>query len=225
MGKILKYIWGSFLVTKNLGMVNLTTDYILDKYEEIIKEEINVKNISSLQWAGNIKKIFKPIWSQISAKFGKDTWNVIKFWKMWNIKEWENWSMVVFDDAWNEWTLAKEDYEIAYEWLDWNDVAADWDVIAKLDLQLTPELEKEWVAREISRFLNQMRKDADFNIDARVNMYYETENDYAKDVINSFSEFLSHEALLSSINLWKLDWDIQAVFNLDEMTVTFTLKN
>ena len=87
--------------------------------------------------------------------------------------------MVVFDDAWNEWILAKEDYEIAYEWLDGNDVAADWDIIAKLNLQITPELEKEWIAREISRFLNQMRKDADYNIDARVNMYYETNNDYA----------------------------------------------
>ena len=106
----------------------------------------------------------------------------------------------------------------------WNDVAADGDVIARLDLQLTPELEKEWMAREISRFLNQMRKDADYNIDARVNMYFETNDDYMNNVINSFSEFLSHEALLSSINPWNIDWDIQAVFNLDEKTVTFTLK-
>ena len=129
---------------KIYDMADLTVDYVLDKYGEIIKEEINVKDISSMGNAWNIKKIFKPIWSQISAKFWKDTWNVIKYWKMWNIKEWENWAMIVFDDAWNEWTLAKDDYEIAYEWLDWNNVAADWDIIAKLDLQITPELEKEW---------------------------------------------------------------------------------
>ena len=206
-------------------MADLTVDYVLDKYWEIIKEEINVKDIATLQNAWNIKRVFKPIWSQISAKFGKDTWNVIKFGKMWNIKEWENWSMIVFDDAGNEWTLAKEDYEISYEWLDGKDVAADGDVIAKLDLQLTPELEMEWMAREISRFLNQMRKDADFNIDARVDMYFETTNDYLQKVIDSFSEFLSHEALLNNITPWKPDWDIQAVFNIDDMIVTFTLKN
>jgi len=206
-------------------MADLTVDYVLDKYWEIIKEEINVKDIAALQNAWNIKRVFKPIWSQISAKFGKDTWNVIKFGKMWNIKEWENWAMIVFDDAGNEWTLAKEDYEISYEWLDGKDVAADWDVIAKLDLQLTPELEMEWMAREISRFLNQMRKDADFNIDARVDMYFETTNDYLQKVIDSFSEFLSHEALLNNITPWKPDWDIQAVFNIDDMIVTFTLKN
>ncbi len=212
-----------FLLFKNFVMANLTANYVLDKYWEIIKEEINVKDISTLQWAWNIKKIFKPIGSQISAKFGKDTGNVIKFGKMGNIKEWENWSMIVFDDDGNEWILSNEDYEIAYEWLDWKDIAADGDLIAKLDLEITPELEKEWVAREISRFLNQMRKDADFNIDARVAMYYETNNEYLKDVISLFTEFLSNEALLSSVNPWKLDGDIQAVFNLDEMTATFTL--
>lgn len=206
-------------------MADLTVDYVLDKYWEIIKEEINVKDISPLQSAWNIKRVFKPIGSQISAKFGKDTWNVIKFGKMWNIKEWENGAMIVFDDAGNEWILAKEDYEISYEWLDGKDVAADGDVIAKLDLQLTPELEMEWMAREVSRFLNQMRKDADFNIDARVDMYYETNNDYMEHVISSFSEFLSKEALLNSITPWKIDGDIQAVFNLDDMTVSFTLKN
>lgn len=206
-------------------MADLNVDYVLDKYWEIIKEEINVKDISPLQNAWNIKRVFKPIGSQISAKFGKDTWNVIKFGKMWNIKSWENGDMLVFDDAGNEWTLAKEDYEISYEWLDGKDVAADGDVIAKLDLQLTPELEMEWMAREVSRFLNQMRKDADYNIDARVDMSYETNNEYMGNVINTFTEFLSHEALLRSINPWKPDWDIQAVFNIDGMTVTFTLKN
>lgn len=206
-------------------MADLNVDYVLDKYWEIIKEEINVKDISPLQNAWNIKRVFKPIGSQISAKFGKDTWNVIKFGKMWNIKEWENGAMIVFDDAGNEWILAKEDYKISYEWLDGKDVAADGDVIAKLDLQLTPELEMEWMAREVSRFLNQMRKDADFNIDARVDMYYETNNDYMEHVISSFSEFLSKEALLNSITPWKIDGDIQAVFNLDDMTVSFTLKN
>jgi isoleucyl-tRNA synthetase len=206
-------------------MSNLTVDYILDKYWEIIKEEINVKDIAALQNAWNIKRVFKPIGSQISAKFGKDTWNVIKFGKMWNIREWENGSMIVFDDAGNEWILSPEDYEISYEWLEWKDVAADGDIIAKLDLHLTPELEMEWMAREVSRFLNQMRKDADYNIDARVQMYYQTNNDYMENVISNFTEFLSHEALLSSVTPWNVDWDIQAVFNLDDMTVTFTLKN
>jgi isoleucyl-tRNA synthetase len=66
--------------------------------------------------------------------------------------------------------LEKNEYEIAYEGLDSDDMAIDGNIIARLDLELTPELQREGIAREISRFLNQMRKDANFNIDDRVEL-------------------------------------------------------
>lgn len=205
-------------------MWDLNIDYVLDKYGDIIKEEINVKDIKWF-WDGvKITKIFKPVGSQLSAKFGKDTGNIIKFGKMWNIEELWEWRVKVFDWEWNEWVLEKEDYEIAYQWLEWDDVAIEWDVIAKLDLELTPELEMEWMAREVSRFLNQMRKDADYNVDAKVDMYFDTNDQYMKDVINKFGDFLISEALLKSINEKKEEWDIVSIFNLNERTVTFSLK-
>jgi len=63
---------------------------------------------------------------------------------MGNITELEEWRIKVFDDNSNEWILEKEDYEISYQGLDWDDVAVDGGVIVKLDLELTPELEMEW---------------------------------------------------------------------------------
>lgn len=72
-------------------------------------------------------------------------------------------------------------------------------MIAKLDLNLTPELEREGVARELSRFLNQMRKDADFPIDARVNMFFATESQTLETLLSEFGAFLQGEALLASI--------------------------
>ena len=160
----------------------------------------------------------------MSAKFAKDTGNIIKYGKMWNITELWEWKVKVFDDNWNEWILEKEDYEISYQWLEWDDVAIDGGVIAKLDLQLTPELEMEWMAREVSRFLNQMRKDVDYNVDDKVKMFYHTNDEYMVSVITKFSEFLSKEALLESIESSKQEWDIISIFNIDEKTVTFSLK-
>ena len=160
----------------------------------------------------------------MSAKFAKDTGNIIRYGKMWNIAELENGQVKVFDDQWNERILEKEDYEISYEWLEWNDIAIDWWVISKLDLNLTPELEKEWMAREVSRFLNQMRKDIDYNVDDKVKMYYHTDDEYMSTVINDFLEFLSSEALLESVENSKEEWDIVSIFNVDEKTVTFSLK-
>ena len=143
---------------------------------------------------------------------------------MWNIVELEDWKVKVFDESGNDWILEKEDYEIAYQGLDGDDVAIDGGVIAKLDLQLTPELEMEWMAREVSRFLNQMRKDVDYNVDDKVKMFYHTNDQYMISVIDTFWEFLSTEALLGSIESSKQEWDIVSVFNIDEKTVTFSLK-
>lgn len=205
-------------------MGDFDVNYIVDKYWDTIKEEINVKDIQSFDDGIKITKIFKPLWSALSAKFSKDTGNIIKYWKMWNITELGEWRIKVFDDSGNEWILEKEDYEISYQGLDWDDVAVDGGVIVKLDLELTPELEMEWVAREMSRFLNQMRKDVDYNVDDKVKMYYNTNDEYMKWVINGFTEFLCSEALLESIKESKEEWDIVSIFNIDEKTVIFSLQ-
>ena len=205
-------------------MGDFDVNYVLDKYWNIIKEEINVKDIETFDDSIKITKIFKPLWSALSAKFAKDTGNIIKYGKMWNITELWEWKVKVFDDNWNEWILEKEDYEISYQGLDWNDVAVDGGVIVKLDLELTPELEMEWIAREISRFLNQMRKDIDYNVDDKVKMFFHTNDQYFTDIINKFSQFLSSEALLESVENLDQEWDIVSVFNLDDKTVRFSLK-
>ena len=91
------------------------------------------------------------------------------------------------------------DYEIAYEGLDAHDTAVEGNMIAQLDLNITPELEREGVVRELSRFLNQMRKDADFPIDAKVVMTYETPSEEMERLIAEFDEVLRGEALLKNI--------------------------
>ena len=55
-------------------------------------------------------------------------------------------------------------------------------------------------------------------------MFYHTNDQYMISVIDTFWEFLSTEALLESIESSKQEWDIVSVFNVDEKTVTFSLK-
>lgn len=91
---------------------------LLKKYAEIIKEEVNVKNIEKLDESMKITKIFKPIGSQLSAKFGKDTGKIIQYGKQGNIKDIGDGKIVIFDHEGNEWTLELGEYEIAYEGLE-----------------------------------------------------------------------------------------------------------
>lgn len=80
----------------------MNVEKIIEKYEDIIKEEINVKEISSLDKKHKVTKIFKPIGTMLSAKFGKDTGKIIQYGKQGNIKQGENNQMIVFDDQGNE---------------------------------------------------------------------------------------------------------------------------
>lgn len=202
-----------------------TTQALLKKYESIIKEEVNVKHVEELDGDIKISKIFKPLGSQLSAKFGKDTWKIIQYGKQWNLREIEDGKVVVFDNEHNERTLEKGDYEIAYEGLEGDNMAIDENIIAKLDLVLTPELQREWVAREISRFLNQMRKDADYSVDSKVVLLYSTTDENLKNIINEFKDFFKHEALISDIQSTdKPEWEIVALFTSNEATVNFALK-
>ena len=196
---------------------------LLKKYWDIIKEEVNVKEISSFSSDKPLVKVFKPLGSQLSAKFWKDTGQIIANWKQWNIKELGNWKVEVFSNQWWSWILEAEDYEVVYEGLDDSNIAVDWNMIAKLDLQITPELEREWVARELSRFLNQMRKDADFAVEDKVAMSFSTQSDNLKNIISEFWDFLKWEALLLSIEEAKKEWNITSEFVSWDDKVEITL--
>ena len=198
---------------------------LLKKYGEIIKEEVNVKKIEEINNSMKINKIFKPIGSQLSAKFGKDTGKIIQYGKQGNIKDAGDGKVIIFDNDGNERTLESSEYEIAYEGLEGNNMAVDQNIIAKLDLELTPELQREGVAREISRFLNQMRKDANYNVDDKVLMLFSTTNENLASIVKEFKDFFKHEALISDIQSTDTpEWDIVALFTSNESTINFALK-
>ncbi|MCX6825100.1 MAG: DUF5915 domain-containing protein [candidate division SR1 bacterium] len=202
-----------------------SAEALLKKYEDIIKEEVNVKSIEDLDDSIKIQKTFKPIGSQLSAKFGKDTGKIIQFGKQGNIKDAGDGKVTIFDNDGNERTLESNEYEIAYEGIDGNNMAIDQNIIAKLDLELTPELQREGIAREISRFLNQMRKDADYTVDTKVVMLYSTDNANLSGILSEFKDFFTHEALISGIqSMDNPQGDIIALFTNGESTINFALR-
>ncbi|MDR0369835.1 MAG: hypothetical protein LBH96_04985 [Candidatus Peribacteria bacterium] len=66
-------------------MVSL--DVLLEKYGDILKEEVNVKELALFVSDTPIVKIYKPLGSQLSAKFGKDTGQIIVNGKQGNVRE------------------------------------------------------------------------------------------------------------------------------------------
>ncbi len=176
--------------------------YILNKYNDIIKEEVNVKDLAPFTENLNVKKLYVPIGRNISIKFWKDTWSIIKFAKQWKVESLGEGRIKVIWD-WREWILDKDDYEIRYEWdIDEKTMAIDNNIVVRLDLNITDQLKKEWLAREISRYLNQLRKDARYNINDRVYLYWNSDKDknFWEEIFEGFEDFIKNEVLLLDIS-------------------------
>lgn len=202
----------------------MTQSDFLNKYANIIKEEVNIKDLSSFDQSFQPKKVYKPIGSQLSAKFGKDTGQIIANGKQGNIRElWEE-KIEVFSSQGNSWILEPADYEVAYEGLDAENIAIEGDLIVELDLEITPELQREGIAREISRFLNQMRKDADFAVEDKLYLNFETDSNYLGEIVQEYCNFLQNEALLLDIQAGKLEWNVQATFESGSEMIHFSLS-
>jgi len=202
-------------------MINL--EALLEKYGDILKEEVNVKELWIFVSEGPIVKIYKPLGNQLSAKFWKDTGQIIANGKKGNVREQEN-GIEVFNEQGQSRMLAPEDYEVVYEGLEGDNVTVEGNTIVKMDLEITPELEKEGIAREISRFLNQMRKDANFPVEARVSLTYQTQDSELKTVMQEFSSFLQEEALIQSFEEGNPEGEIVSTFENEKGTIEMGLK-
>ena len=67
-----------------------------------------------------------------------------------------------------------------------------------------------------------MRKDADFSVDARVNMHYQSDSEDMKNIVKEFSEFLKEEALIIDISEGDTDSDTRSdTFESENGKVTF----
>ena len=117
------------------------------------------------------------------------------------------------------------EYEISWEWVEGNQIWAEDNVVVKLDTNITTDLYEEGIAREISRFLNQMRKEAGYDISDRILLFFEGDPRLEEIVLN-YNNFLSSEALLKDLKKGvPQDFDIHNIFKSESgEDINFYLK-
>ena len=78
-------------------------------------------------------------------------------------------------------------------------VAADKVLTVGIDTELTPELMAEGKAREVVRRIQNMRKNADFNIEDHIATWYATPDAELAQVIDAWSDYIRLETLTDSL--------------------------
>jgi len=70
-----------------------------------------------------------------------------------------------------------------------------------------------------------MRKDANYNVDDKVALFFATTDKHLASIVDEFKDFFIHEALISDIHSTDTpEGDIVALFTSNESTINFALK-
>lgn len=144
---------------------------------EVLRNELNVKLIEFMDQPEKLATVVAtPNLKLLGPKLGKDTQAVITSAKAGQIREDGN-SIVVFHKDGREWRLDRQDVSIRYQGRDGAEVMSDQGIVVALDKTITPELFEEGVANEVNRAIQNMRKEAGYQVSDRIELCLEGQID------------------------------------------------
>ncbi|MDD3646774.1 MAG: isoleucine--tRNA ligase [Candidatus Gracilibacteria bacterium] len=192
-----------------------------DYYIEIIKEELNVKEVIVVDPSSIAKKICKPNGRVIGPKFGSDVKFIMSEAKAGNFEELENGNIKV-----GHFELEPGDFEIVFEAGDSNyNIEAGFGMVIAMDSEITPELKLEGYARDIVRYVQEARKEAEYNVDDRIYISLKGKEESEKlveEILNKFGAYIESETLSSITSLPA--GDLEKELELEDVKVRLILK-
>ena len=209
-----------------LPVLNTEFKSDIESVEELIKSEVNIKQINYLTEDDSvIKKKAKPNFRTLGKKLGKamqEGARLIQEFGMADIKQLESGNTVKLSLHNEQYEIAIEDVEIVTEdipgWL----VSHDGELTVALDIALNDELIAEGYARELINRIQNVRKTKDFNVTDRIQVKLEPNKDI-EIAVNKFGDLIKSEVLANSIQIDpsgftdSFDW-------LDDVVVQYSIN-
>jgi isoleucyl-tRNA synthetase len=173
----------------------------------------------------HVTKICKPDGKIIGQLFWWATKEIFALAKSGEFVESEDGSIAV-----GEWLLPTGSYEISYiknnneedPLQEGTSIEVDNGIVMKIDWTITPELEREWYARDLIRAIQDARKEADYDIADRISLNLEGWS-FAEEIINHHGATIQEETL-STISYTLDNTDITKSIELGSNTITLSLK-
>jgi isoleucyl-tRNA synthetase len=157
----------------------------------MICDELNVKAFEVRDRAlGLVREIVKPELKSLGPKLGKDLPRVRAALQAGRFKSVDGGIEV------EGFTLSPEEVLVSHEGTPGHTVGKDAGAVVALETTLTPDLEAEGLARELVRKVNDLRKEAGFEISDRIAMRYAGA---IAPTIERFSELVGTETLATAL--------------------------
>lgn len=195
----------------------------LDKYyTDIIKEELNIKEVRVFEESELPQKICKPNARLIGPKFGKDVKFIISEAKAWNFEELNDGKVKVW-----EFVIDEGEFEIEFSasqnTSNENEAIENWNwIVVAINKEITKELKEEWYIRDIVRHIQESRKEANYQVDDRIKVELEVKN--CELIINEkLKNYIESETLSSLVENIE-NADLEKELEIDNFLVKLKLK-
>ncbi|MBS1640140.1 MAG: isoleucine--tRNA ligase [Bacteroidetes bacterium] len=178
----------------------------LEKVEDLIKAEVNVKEVNYLtETEGIIKKKVKANFKILGSKLGanmKEAANVIANFNQQQITELEQNGSIEISMLTTNYSILITDVEITAEDIPGWSVASKGKLTVALDITITDALQKEGNAREFINRVQNIRKESGFELTDRIFVQIQ-QNDLPLNIqnaVNDFKNYICGEILADSID-------------------------
>ncbi|MEK6257583.1 MAG: class I tRNA ligase family protein [Planctomycetota bacterium] len=175
----------------------------IERLADVIREELNVKQLTVVDSLADIVKYtYKANLKTLGPKYGKllnvlrEKLPTVETPKLAPLRSGE--SVTITLDG-HEITLAPDDVQVGTEqapgWVSGDDRG----IQLALSTSLTPSLLREGMARDFIRQIQQLRKDADLEIENRIRVSYTTTDPEVLTMLTEWSELIQGETLADSL--------------------------
>ncbi|MCH2174226.1 MAG: isoleucine--tRNA ligase [Lentisphaeria bacterium] len=206
-----------------LVSIDETTRQDLDAMQDVISEELNVKEVIIRENESELVHLSaKPNFPKLGPKLGpkmKLAAQAIGGLSADQIQQLQEGNAQTIELDGEPFELNAEDIEIRRAEKDGLAVANEGDVTVALDLNLSEELKQEGSARELVHEIQDKRKQLDFEVSDRIEIIFDT-NLELKSAIEKFSDYIANETLANELKFETLADE----YNVDNSTLSGVLK-
>jgi len=174
----------------------------VEEFKDIILEEVNIKEVEYLYDKTElITKKVKPNFKELGPRLGKNMGvaaQELQKLSQEEIKKLEDGKSIHIQLDDDRFEIYPKDIDVLEANVSGIEVMSDGDSVVGLDTELTQELINEGIAREFVNRVQNMRKEAQFNVEDRIKIFYKAPEELSL-ALQSQKEYITRETLALEI--------------------------
>lgn len=188
--------------------------------QDVICEELNVKQLEILKDVQEVvKHVVMPNARLLGPKYGKYVQIIIQKAKAGEFTLEDGGKVRI-----GEFTLEPDEVQIGFQGQAGFDVASADGVSVVLDTTVTDELKQEGYAREVVRFIQDLRKEAGYNVDDRIYVLVASQGEVAS-AVTKFADYISRETLATELRQsGDMEWDKEKIVDVEGQSTKIAIR-